>query len=906
MTQEVFAKVAEVFEAARNCAPADRPLLLDQACGDQTALRAEVEALLRQHEDDHGPIRESGGPALLLDALSQAAAAGAEQGSAADLDAGPDPHPGALPASIGRYAIVCKLGEGGMGTVYKARQENPRRTVALKVIRPGAASPKLLKRFEVEAHALGRLQHVGIAQIFEAGTAETDGPGAPARPFFAMEFIEGEPLTRHADVHGLTTNQRLALFARICDAVQHAHQQGVIHRDLKPGNILVDHSGQPKVLDFGVARVTDSDVAVTTLHTDVGQLIGTMPYMSPEQVSGDPLALDTRSDVYALGVIVYKLLTGRLPYALEHRSIPEAARVIRDAEPTRLSSVSTAFRGDIETIVAKALEKDKERRYASVAELGADVRRYLSNQPITARPASTFYQFRKFAKRNKAAVVGAVAVVVVLVAGIVATTAGMVRALRAEALAGDRLDAAEAARREAEAVNQFLEDMLTQADPARTEGRELTVREVLDEAAGRIDQIAEGYPEVEAAIQRTIGRTYSAIGYDDEAMGHLRSALSIRRAALGERHVQTLRSTFDLSASLMKANELDEAERLLRASIPLLRAGGPDEPELLARQLDVLAQVLLRSARYDEAEACFREAVDLFRDQVGNEAEGPMARSLAGLASVLSKTGDLQAAEVVLREALDIARRVYGERSAHVAGLLNQLAVLLKANGNWIEAEPLYREALSIQRSTHGAEHPATAGTMVNLAALLVETGAHGEAEPLLREAIEVIRARRGESSFQLAIALGKLSEALGAAGRTDEAQRLSRDSLAMLRAELGDDHPYIGTAWANLGRMLKAANQLQAARDAFLDALAIYRKSLGDEHRWVGIVLVQLGETLQRMGEYAGGEASFSEAAVILERTGGDQDADLADCLAAWAALEHDRGNHTQAEELEQRAAQH
>jgi serine/threonine protein kinase len=355
--------------------------------------------------------------------------------------------------AIGRYRIIRLLGEGGMGVVYQAEQEQPRRVVALKVIRPGFATAETLRRFQHESEALGRLQHPGIAQIHDAGTADT---GFGPQPYFAMELVRGFALREYAEEKPLDTRQRLELMAKICDAVEQAHQRGVIHRDLKPGNILVDETGQPKILDFGVARVADSEARLTT-HTDIGQLIGTLAYMSPEQVTGDPLAVDTRSDVYALGVILYELLAGRLPHAVDRKPLAEAVHVIQEDEAARLSSIDRAYRGDVDTIVAKALEKDKARRYGSAAALAGDIRRYLADEPITARRPSASYQLRKFARRHKPLVAGTVAVFVVLVAGVVASTWEAVRARTAEQKA-----ASEAAT--AEAINDFLQnDLLGQA-----------------------------------------------------------------------------------------------------------------------------------------------------------------------------------------------------------------------------------------------------------------------------------------------------------------------------------------------------------------------------------------------------------------------------------------------------------
>ncbi|NOT30831.1 MAG: protein kinase [Planctomycetes bacterium] len=328
-----------------------------------------------------------------------------------------EPEEGDLPRSIGRYRILRKLGEGGMGAVYEAEQDHPHRTVALKVLRQAFVSSSALRRFELEGELLGRLQHPGIAQIHDSGQAET---GLGPQPWFAMELVRGEPLSEHARSRGLSARERLELVMRVCDAVQHAHQHGVIHRDLKPGNILVDASGCPKILDFGIARVCDTDVQLTTRQTDVGQILGTLAYMSPEQASGDPAAIDTRSDVYSLGVILYELLAERLPYDLSGKQLPDAVRIIREDEPRRLSAIQHVHRGDVETIVHTALEKDKRRRYASAAALGADIQHFLRHEPIEARPPSRVYTLKRFVRRNRTLVGATLAVIVALASGLVA------------------------------------------------------------------------------------------------------------------------------------------------------------------------------------------------------------------------------------------------------------------------------------------------------------------------------------------------------------------------------------------------------------------------------------------------------------------------------------------------------
>jgi tetratricopeptide (TPR) repeat protein len=638
------------------------------------------------------------------------------------------------PLTIGSYRIVRLIGEGGMGAVYQAEQQQPRRIVALKVIKPGWLSPGLLRRFAQESQALGRLQHPGIAQIYEAGTAETP---AGTQPFFAMEFIRGQSLRDYAVGHRLTPRQHLELVAKVADAVHHAHQRGLIHRDLKPGNILVDDTGQPKILDFGVARVTDSDTKAT-LQTDMGQLVGTLAYMSPEQVLADPLELDTRSDVYALGVILYELLAGRFPYNTTGK-MHEVVRAIRDDDPAALSSIQRTYRGDIEIIVAKALEKDKTRRYASAAELAADIRRHLQDEPIVARPPSTIYQLQKFTRRHKALVAGVAAVFVVLLAGIVASTWQAVRAGRAERVALE-------ARRTAEAVNDFLRnDLLAQASaqnqatPNIKPDPDLKVRTALDRAAAKIEGKFPNQPLVEASVRQTIGVTYRDLGLFPEAQKQIEQALDVRRLVLGEAHRDTLETMAVLADLYAMEGKFALAEPLFlktQAAGDGVWSPHQDERLSLMRNLGLL---YWREGKYLEAESILTKTLEVQRN-VLHKDDADSLNTLSALGVVYQNEAKYAEAEKLDARVLEIQRRMFGEEHPDTLSTMNNLAQVYERLAKFSEAEALLEKVLEIRRRFSGEEHPDTLSNMNNLGLVYRNEGKYAQAETILARALEARR----------------------------------------------------------------------------------------------------------------------------------------------------------------------
>jgi len=761
-----------------------------------------------------------------------------------------------LPETIGRYRILGLLGEGGMGSVYQAEQQIPHRIVALKVIKAGVASAQLLRRFEQEAEALGRLQHPGIAQVYEAGTADS---GFGPQPYFAMEFIQGQPLVAYAAERRLDVRARLELMAKVCDAVNHAHQRGIIHRDLKPGNILVDAAGQPKVLDFGVARVTDSD-AQATRQTDLGQLIGTLAYMSPEQALADPLELDIRSDVYTLGVILYELLADKLPYKTDGNALHEIVRVIREEDPAPLSTIQRSYRGDIEIIVAKALEKDKARRYATAAELGADIRRHLTDQPIVARPPSASYQLRKFSRRHKAVVAGTTAVVVVLVGGVIASTWEAVRARAAEQRANK-----EAAT--AQAINNFLEyDLLAQADIHRQSGPnakldpDLKVRTALDRAAAKIAGKFVGQPEVEASIRDRIGKTYEGLGVYPEARKQLELALELRRKVLGDEHTETLRTKRFFAGLALDQGKYAEAEALFSQTLETTRRVlGPEHPIALACAVG-LAGVYNLTGKYAQAEALLRQTIEIERRVLGPEDPDTLS-SMHDLASTYYTQGKYAQAEPLFTQNLVIQRRVSGPEHPLTLQAMSSLANTYSAQGNYLQSESLHRQALEIKRRVLGPEHPETLYTLLCLANTYLYQAKYPQAEALYVPAVEIDRRVLGPEHPNTLLTMTGLAVVYESEGKYAQAEAFYSQIMEVTRRVHGPEHILTLLALTNLGEVCQEEGKYDSAVRYLIQALVGRRHVLGSKDLDTMRSAADLALTYLSQGKFAESEPLAREA---------------------------------------------
>lgn len=817
MNAERHTRISELFLAACGIAPEDREEFLLRECAGDDELRKEVKALLDR----------DGRPA----ALDQPVVSG---GMLRGLDPAQE-RERRLPERIGPYEILGLLGEGGMGVVYKARQRQPSRTVALKMIHQAHFSPRGIRRFEFEAEILARLKHAGIAQIFDAGTAE--GPYG-SHPYFALELVEGVPLTHYARNAALDTKARLGLLARVCDAVHHAHQQGVIHRDLKPANILVEQSGQPKILDFGVARATDYDLTVTT-EKGAGQVIGTIPYMSPEQIRGSRDDVDVRSDVYSLGVIAYELLSGSLPYDLRSTNIAEAARIVLEQEIPRLGAAAPECRGEVETVVAKALEKDKERRYPSASDLAADLRRYLSNEPILARPATAFYHLRKLVARHKLpfALTGGLFLMAIVFGVWMSVLYAHAESNRKRAETAESLKAEEAERahqatdranreaRLAQRVRTFLVDLFENNDPDLAQGQNITVREVLDQGAARVAKELDAEPEVELAMMDVITDVYMKLALFDRAKELAEKSLAIRQRAFGQSHPET------------------------------------------AKSLDRLATVAKNESNYEEAIKLIREAVKISNEHL-SAGDPATADRLRLLGELQYTTGDLAAGEKSLLKALAMQRAHFGADNEHLIETLDQIVYLRLAQDRLQEGVEAGRELLRVCLKAHGEHHTDTAGAKAALGDMLRRVGQLEEAETVTREALVVLRDLLEPDHPFIAATMNNLALVLKDQKRFDEARTLLEEALALRKSRYGPRHDQIGQALFNLGSLLMQMNKDAEAEPLLAEAVNILEEHFDEDHRHVLLLRYQLGLAIFKQDRYAEAEPIFRRVLEGYERT--------------------------------------
>lgn len=776
-------------------------------------------------------------------------------------------------AAVSGYRIVRLLGEGGMGAVFLAEQESPLRPVAIKLIHANLATPELLARFQREGEVLGRLRHPGIAQIFTAGQAQV---GGVAMPYLVMEYVEGLPLLAYARSRDLDLRQRLLLFAHVCDAIEHAHQRGIIHRDLKPANILVTGDGQPKVLDFGVARVNDASDMLDSQLTTAGFLVGTLQYMSPEQTVGDSADVDVRSDVYALGVVGYELLARQLPYQLPGRDPFAIVQCIREQAPAPLGTHVPAARGDIEVVFGKALEKQRERRYDGASELAEDIRRCLDFQPIRARPPSLGYRLGRFARRNRALTAALALALLAVVAGVV----GVARFAQREMVARQH---AEAEMSKARATTGFIKQLLSQANPAMAMGREVTVKDALSTASQSLAASLSGQPTVEIEVRTVLGDALQNLGMTVEANREFDRALALARQHLPARSRERLQAEGAAAVARMAQGEFPEASRRLRDIVQRMRGVfAEDSPEKLTTELALLqavgvlqperdlrpalAQVHARMAtnpalppelltqwqslqatalRLQGEEA---QALALRRQQVEQSRRrlGPLSpetlTAVDNYANALADAGRLPEAIALLRQSVDDHAKVMGAENPETISARNNLAAMLQRQGELAAAQAMFEQALAVSdRHPAGRRHSIL--LRGNLASLYFSQGDLARSEATARRALQDSAAYYGMDNADTLDIRQTHAVVLTYLGRYAEAEREYRQLLQAVRRRYGNDHLQTFAAESEYAAMLRDAGRADESQARFAALLPRVQRTLGPDHP----------QTLQTLYQYSG-----------------------------------------------------
>ena len=876
--------VKSIFEEAVEIAsPEERAAYLERACGGDAQIRRKVEALLRAL-DEAGSFLEA---SPVFDTLKVGGRAGPEadpEGSAASVGgtSGPPPsdtlpgegapgdvphraprrtgshHPPSTPGSLigsviaGRYKLREEIGEGGMGTVYLAEQTQPiKRKVALKLIKAGMDSRTVLARFESERQALALMDHPNIAKVLDAGSTES------GHPFFVMELVKGLPVTDYCDQHRLGLPERLALFRQVCSAVQHAHQKGIIHRDLKPSNILVeshDEKPVPKVIDFGLAKATSGlQLSENSIYSGFGTVAGTPLYMAPEQASFNALDVDTRADIYALGVILYELLTGSTPIERETfrlAALDEILRVIREVEPptpsNRLSSseslpslaatrhmepgrLSRFVRGDLDWIVMKALSKDRQRRYDSAIGLANDLERFLNHEPVSAGPPSAMYRFTKFVRRNRAQVVAASLVLLALVAGVVGTTMGLFEARHQEQLAvkaayeeGKARESEAFQRKQAESrlvkiekANVILGSMfkdLNLRNPEK-ESKPLAARlgERLDQATAEIEGESIGDPLAVARMQLILGESQLGLNYPEKAITLLTKARATFTSQLGPDHEKTLETMGNLAVAYRMANKLDLALPLYEETLALRKAKlGPDHRDTL-QTMSNFAVALLAAGKLDRAVPLMEETLTLQKAKLG-PGDPDTIGTMANLANGYRTLGKLDRALPLLEEALALRKANLGPDHPRTLTTMSSLAVAYQNAGKVDLALKLHEETLALQKATLGPDDLDTLSSMSNLAQCYVVAGKVDLAVPLFEKTLTLMRAKLDPDHPAIITTMNNLGLAYKADGQLDRAMRLLEETLALRKAKQGRDHPDTLISMNNLAREYQDAGQLDRA----------------------------------------------------------------------------------------------
>jgi eukaryotic-like serine/threonine-protein kinase len=861
MTGKRWERVKEILHQAMQLAPGQRSGFLDEACVSDGALREEVESLLLAEE----AVR----PSFLQTTL---------RADPLDSDANGFGYAAALASGqifAERFQLVRKLGEGGMGQVWLAEQTSPvKRPVALKLIKAGMYDESVVQRFQSERQSLAIMDHPAIAKVFDAGATPQ------GQPYFVMEYVAGLPITEYCDEKKLAIADRLELFIQACEGVQHAHQKAIIHRDLKPANILVvevDGKPTPRIIDFGLATAITPQAGEESHFTQMGLFVGTPGYMSPEQADPNVRDIDTRSDVYSLGVVLYVLLAGLQPFDTRQRpkqSLDELLRKLREEEPPRPSTkvnsdqdssrgaaearstepnqLVNMLRGDLDWIAMKALEKDRARRYGTPSELAADIRRYLNHEPVVARPASVGYQLRKYARRHRVAVGVASGLVLMLAAF------SVLQALQLRRITLER-DRANRERDRATRITDFMTGMFKVSDPSQARGNSVTAREILDKASKDMGTGLAKDPEVQSQMMQVMASTYQNLGLYPRAQELAKRALDSRLSLLGPDDPKTLESMDQLGFILDREGHYAEGEKLERQALAGERRILGSEDPLTLQAMDDLGNDLGHQGHFGEEEKLEREAVEVGLRKLGPENE-QVLRATSDLGVALWNEARYAEAEQVYRHLLAVDRRVLGPDNPRTLKAMGNLGIALKSQSRLAEAEPLYREALARAQRVLGSEHPDTAFDMDRLADLLSTEGRLADAEKLTREELAIRSRTLGPEHTRTLVAKINLSDELYNEGHIHEAEKLQREVLEAQIRLRGPENVDTLIFETYLARTLTKEGHYAEAEKLARETYEVQRRDSGPQHPDTLDTLRELGKAMAYRHRYSEASKMFQD----------------------------------------------
>ena len=892
MTPTRWQQIERLLDQALDLHPDQRPAFLDLYCPGDAELRGELEALLAA--EDHAPAF------LEEDAVAFAAPALGETFHAlADVVVEPGQR-------LGAYRLRREIAHGGMSVVFLAERDDGQfqQQVAVKLLRHlGGARDERLRRFRAERQILASLHHPNIAQVLDGGVTEGGWP------YLVMEYVAGVALTDYCRGEHLSLDERLVLFEAVCRAVEHAHRRLIVHRDLKPSNILVTGEGTVKLLDFGIAKLLDEEMSLLSAvpETGTGMRLLTPQYAAPEQVRGE--AVTTATDVYALGILLYEVLTGRRPYEVSGKAPSEIERIVCEQEPLRPSTAVTeagqalvssfptapsrwhqALRGDLDTIVLKALRKEPEERYGSAQDLAEDVRRYREGLPVAARPSTVGYRVRKFVRRHR---VGAV----ITGGGVLLVIAfAVVMAWQQAATARER-DRARVEAVKAREVTDFMLGLFSANEPGAAPTDTITARTLLARGEARAQALRD-QPEVQAEMLGVVGRAYRTLGRSDRAEPLVREALTLQRKHLGADHPSVAQSLSLLGALRHDLGDYAAADSLHREALALRRRRFGEHHADVASSLNDIGRAQQFQGNLAAADSLTRLALGLARDLLG--AEHPETIAIQNNVAVIrGSQGNFAAAESLQREVLALRRRVLGENHIEVAENLNNLGYLLTRQGRFEAAEPFYREALAMKRNLLGEVHPDVARALGNLATLKGRSGDYEAAEPLLQEVLVLWRRLYGDRHPSVATAMNNLAVLTAMKGDHTAAAALHRQVLALRRDLLGDAHPDVAGSLYNLASELTHLGPYAEAERLHREALAILRALYGEAHPDIAEGMDALALIKHRQGAYAEAERLYRESLALWRSMVGEEHPDVAFTLRALGATLREKGDYTEADSL-------